>query len=233
MNQPAITIKNISKKFGWTQALSDVSFEIMEGEVHALLGENGAGKSTLIKIISGVTPKDGGSIIAFGEDLNIKNPQQARQKGINVVYQELSLVPNLTVVENILASTEPMNKFSKMDKKNLPEHVRQILDKFNINPSAIVRNLGIGMQQMVEIAGAVSRNCKLLILDEPTAALTTEEANELFRLIGELKARGVTIIYISHKISEILAISDKVSVLKDGAYVGTKLISECNETSLI
>ena len=233
MKKPAVIIKDISKKFGGTQALSDVSFEIAEGEVHALLGENGAGKSTLIKIISGVTPKDKGAIIFDGEELAVKNPQQAREKGINVVYQELSLVPNLTVVENILASTEPMNKFRKMDKKNLPEHVRQVLNKFNINPSTLVRNLGIGMQQMVEIAGAVSRNCKLLILDEPTAALTNEETNELFRLIGELKAKGVTIIYISHKISEILAIADSVSVLKDGLYVGTKPIAECDETSLI
>lgn len=233
MDQPAVVIKNISKRFGGTQALYNVSFDIAKGEVHALLGENGAGKSTLIKIISGVVQKDDGSVIFDGEELNVKNPQQARKKGINVVYQELSLVSELTVVENILASTEPMNKFRKMNKKNLPEHVRHILTRFNINPSTYVRNLGIGMQQMVEIAAAVSRDCKLLILDEPTAALTNEESSELFKLIDDLKSKGVTIIYISHKISEVMAISDSVSVLKDGLYVDTKPISECSETMLI
>ena len=233
MNRSAVVLKNISKRFGGTQALSDVSFEIAKGEVHALLGENGAGKSTLVKIISGVIPKDEGNILVDGEELRVKNPQQARQKGINVVYQELSLVPNLTVAENILASTERMNKFGKMDTKNMPGHIRQVLRKFHINPSTRVRHLGIGMQQMVEITSAISRNCKLLILDEPTAALTNEEIKELFRLIGELKQQGVTIIYISHKISEILTIADRVSVLKDGLYVGTKPIVECDEATLI
>jgi len=233
MDQPAVIIQNISKRFGGTQALSDVSFTVAKGEVHALLGENGAGKSTLIKIISGVTPKDEGEIIVDGEELHIRNPQQARKKGINVVYQELSLVPNLSVAENILASIEQMNKFTRLNTKKLPDHVVQMLRKFNIDPSMDVRHLGIGMQQMVEITGAVSANCKLLLLDEPTAALTNEEVEELFRFIGELKAQGVTIIYISHKISEIFMIADRVSVLKDGLYVGTKPVSECDETTPI
>lgn len=232
-NQTILSIQNISKRFGGTQALSQVSMELKRGEIHALMGENGAGKSTLIKIISGVISKDSGTILMEDKPLHVKSPQEARKQGINVVYQELSLIPNLTVAENICASSDRMNTFRAMNLYDLGEDVVSMLESFQINPFTIVKNLGIGAQQMVEIAGAISRNCKLLILDEPTAALTSDEVQILYGIIKKLKEQGVTIIYISHKLSEIFDIADRVTVLKDGKYVGTVEVSQCDEAQLV
>lgn len=228
-----LSIKNITKHFGGTHALNDVSFDLIEGEIHALLGENGAGKSTLVKIISGVIPKDDGEIIFEGQTLKIKNPQQARGMGINVVYQELSLVPSLSVAENISASNEPMNTFKIMKLNNLGEDALAILNMLKIDPYTQVRNLGIGAQQMVEIAGAISRNCKLLILDEPTASLTNDEVEELYKIIHILKESGVTIVYISHKLSEVFNIADRATVLKDGKFIATLNVAEIEEKKIV
>jgi ribose transport system ATP-binding protein len=228
-----ISLMNISKKFGGTQALDDVSFNIRKGEIHALLGENGAGKSTLVKIISGAIPRDSGQIIFEGEPYNVKNPQQARLAGVNVVYQEFSLVSSLSVAENICASNEPMNTFRVMKLNQLNEEAKNILTKFNIDPNALVKNLGVGAQQMVEIAGAISRSCKLLVLDEPTASLTKDEVKELFKIISILKENEVTVIYITHKITEVFEIADRATVLKDGNYVATVNVKDVDENDIV
>jgi ABC-type sugar transport system ATPase subunit len=228
-----LSIRNISKRFGGTQALDDVSFDIRRGEIHALLGENGAGKSTLIKIISGVVSKDQGSIFLEGRELKIKNAQQARESGINVVYQELSLVPELSVAENIFASSNRMNSFRLMKLNSLSEEVMAIVRMMKIDLKTPVKALGIGAQQMVEIAGALSRRCKLLILDEPTASLTKEETGVLYRTMRALKDSGVIIIFISHKLSEVFDVADRATVMKDGRFVRTADVKDLDEKILI
>jgi len=232
-NNILLSIRNISKRFGGTQAIDNVSFDVKRGEIHALLGENGAGKSTLIKIISGVVAKDSGEILMEGEALSIKNTQQARGAGINVVYQELSLVPGLSVAENICASNEKMNTFKIMKLNNLGDDVRSILKMLKIDAKTPVRALGIGAQQMVEIAGAISRNCKLLILDEPTASLTNDETKELYKIMSMMKENGVTIIFISHKLSEVFDIADRATVMKDGKFVGTANVADLDEKKIV
>lgn len=232
-NDVILSLQNISKRFGGTQALDDVSFHIKKGEVHALLGENGAGKSTLIKIISGVIGRDSGTITFDGKDVDIKNPQQARQAGINVVYQELSLVPELSVAENICASNSRMDTFKIMNRSEIGEQAAEILNMLHIDPKTPVKALGIGAQQMVEIAGAVMRDCKLLILDEPTASLTNDETQEMYKMVNVLKQSGVTIIFISHKLSEVFDIADRATVLKDGKFVITEDVANLTESKLV
>ena len=228
-----LSIEHISKHFGATQALDDVSFQLYKGEIHALLGENGAGKSTLVKIISGVITRDSGEIFFEDRPLKAKSPQQARMQGINVVYQELSLIPSLSVAENISASYEAMNTFRKMKLDGLKQDSLALLKMLKIRPKTLVKNLGIGAQQIVEIAGAISRECKLLILDEPTASLTSEEVEVLFHIMRHLKKEGVTIIYISHKLSEVCEIADRVTVLKDACFVDTLNIEDIDEKRII
>jgi len=228
-----LSIRNICKRFGGTQALKDVSFDILKGEVHAVMGENGAGKSTLVKIISAVVAKDTGSIILNGEELTAKTPQESRAAGINIVYQELSLSPFLTVGENISASSSPMANFKLMNPTYLDEEAEHLLNINNIDPKTEIRELGVGSQQIVEIAGALSRKCRLLILDEPTSSLTTKETDDLFRIIEILKKRDVTVIYISHKINEVFRIADRISVLKDGEYMGTVERADTKQDTII
>ncbi len=228
-----LSIRNVSKRFGGTQALDDVSFDVQKGEIHALLGENGAGKSTLIKIISGVVQKDRGSVFLDGRELKVRNAQQSRELGINVVYQELSLIPDLSVAENIFASSVNMNSMKFMRIGNLGSDVMSIVEMLDIDLRTPVRNLGIGAQQMVEIAGAISRKCRILILDEPTASLTNEEVKILYRIIRMLKDQGVIIIFISHKLSEVFDIADRATVMKDGRYVATDRVGNLDENSLI
>ena len=187
----------------------------------------------MIKIISGVVAKDSGEIFLDGEPLRVKNPQQARTEGINVVYQELSLVPGLSIAENICASNERMNTFKIMDLNDLGEDVMSILGRLKVDPKTPVKALGIGAQQMVEIAGAICRNCRLLILDEPTASLTDEEIEELYKIMAMLKEHGTTIIYISHKLSEVFDIADRATVLKDGKFVTTANVKDLDERTLV
>ncbi|MEI6386625.1 MAG: sugar ABC transporter ATP-binding protein [Spirochaetota bacterium] len=228
-----LSIRNVSKRFGGTQALDGVSFDVQKGEIHALLGENGAGKSTLIKIISGVVQKDRGSVFLDGRELRVRNAQQSRELGINVVYQELALIPDLSVAENIFASSVNMNSMKLMKVGNLGSDVMSIVEMLDIDLRTPVRNLGIGAQQMVEIAGAISRKCRILILDEPTASLTNEEVKILYRIIRMLKGLGVIIIFISHKLSEVFDIADRATVMKDGRYVATDEVGNLDENSLI
>jgi len=228
-----LCIKGVSKRFGGTQALKDVGFDILKGEVHAIMGENGAGKSTLIKIISSVVAKDTGSIIYDGVELVAKNPQESRAAGINIVYQELSLSPFLTVGENISASSSPMANFKIMNSTHLDEEAEHLLTINGIDSKTEIRDLGVGSQQIVEIAGALSRKCRLLILDEPTSSLTTKETDDLFRIIEILKKRDVTVIYISHKINEVFRIADRITVLKDGEYMGTVKREDTKQDTII
>lgn len=215
--------------------MSDVSFDLKAGEVHVLLGENGAGKSTLIKIISGVYTQDEGEILFSGKPVKIETPHDAMNYGVSTIYQEFSLVPDMTVAENICLGKEP--KWGKffVNQRKMVETAKGILDKLGLplDPSRKTRSLRVGEQQMVEIAKALSIESKVLILDEPTAALTARETEYLFKIIQELKRHGVGIIYISHRLEEIQEIGDRVTVLRDGEYVGTRKVEQTNTDELI
>jgi ribose transport system ATP-binding protein len=221
---PLISIRNLSKSFPGVRALSHVQFELLGGEVHALVGENGAGKSTLMKILAGVYSKDSGEILYNGEPVNFVSPGAAQAVGIWIVHQELQLMNHLTVAQNIFIGREPRGRLGiLLDEDKLNRQAREILDHMNLDldPRAIVGGLTVAMQQMVEIAKALSFHSRVLIMDEPTAALNDAEIADLFNMIRELKARGVGIVYISHKMDELKQISDRVTVLRDGEYVAT------------
>src|SRR5512136_1990755 len=222
-----LDIKNVTKQFPGVTALSDVSIQIRRGEIHCLCGENGAGKSTLIKILSGVYPWGSyeGRILYDGKELKLGGSSigQAIQEGIAVVYQELTLVPDMTVGENIYLGKEPVERGS-INWDKLYADTRQILAKYHldIQPQAIVKRLGVGKMQMTEIAKALSENAKILILDEPTSALAEAEIEKLMEILHTLKETGVTCIYISHKMDEFFRIADNVTVLRDGKFVTTQ-----------
>ena len=232
---PLLQLRDIVKRFPGVLALSGVNFELEAGEVHVLLGENGAGKSTLIKIISGVYNQDEGEIWFSGEPAKIENPHHAMDYGVATIYQEFSLVPDMTVAENICLGKEPQLGKVFIHQREIVETARGVLDKLGLplDPSRKARTLRVGEQQMVEIAKALSIESKVLILDEPTAALTDRETEHLFEIIQELKRHGVGIIYISHRLEEIQQIGDRVSVLRDGQYVGTRSVAETNTDELI
>jgi ribose transport system ATP-binding protein len=219
-----ISVKNLCKSFPGVRALHDVQFELMAGEVHALMGENGAGKSTLMKILAGVYTKDSGEILYDGRPVDFAGPRDAQAVGIGIIHQELHLMNHLTVAQNIFIGREPRGRLGVfLDEDKLNRRAAELLDHMNLklDPRATVGALTVAKQQMVEIAKALSFNSRVLIMDEPTAALNNEEVGELFKMIRELKARGVGIIYISHKLDELKQISDRVTVLRDGEYVGT------------
>ena len=228
-----VTLNNIFKSFGGVRALKDVSFEINSGEVHALLGENGAGKSTLMKILSGAQAKDGGKIFVDGKEVHFKNTSDSKKLGIGIIYQEFSLVPDLSVAENIF--------LDKLDKSlwvnwNDIEKKSAVLIKrlgFSIHPLTKVSSLSVAEQQIVEIAKVLSDDVRLIILDEPTAVLGSKEVEKLFEILNELKNQGVGIVYISHHFKEIFAIADRVTILKDGFSIQTNLITEVSKDSLI
>ncbi len=236
MTDPILKLENITKRFPGVLALDNMQLEVYPGEVHALLGENGAGKSTLMKIISGVYPKDEGKIFYIGEERDIKNPTMARDLGINIIYQEFNLFPQLTVAQNIFAGREPQS-FIKgiLSEKKLNQEAQIIIDSLNLDfsPTEKIENLSVARQQMVEIAKAVSFNADVLIMDEPTAALTESEINELFKTIKKFRAQGVAIIYISHRLQELDQIADRVTVFRDGQWVGTKKYQETSKSELI
>ncbi len=234
-NDGLLSIEGISKSFPGVQALSDLSMEIRRGEILALVGENGAGKSTLIKILSGVYRPDSGRIRINGQEVRFQNPLQAVEAGIGVVYQELSLVPNLSVAENTFGGRPPTNGIGLMNMPELQRKTAELLDQFQVefNSRTQVGSLSLGNQQLVEIIKALATNAKILILDEPTSSLSLQEANILFERLKQLKERGITIIYVSHHLEEIFEISDRVSVLRDGRYVGTKNTAETNENEIV
>ena len=222
--EPILKLEGISKSFPGVKALDDVSFDVRPGEVHVLMGENGAGKSTLIKIVSGVYRNDEGKIHFDGKEVHLQSPIQARNLGISTVYQELTLAPHLSVAENIYMGRLPKKGGGAfVDWKALYAQAGELIEEndLKLNPKAMVNSLTVGYRQMVEIARALSVNAKVVIFDEPTAVLTQEESSKLFMAIEKLKARGVGIIYISHRIAEILDMADRITVLRDGQFVKT------------
>jgi ribose transport system ATP-binding protein len=219
-----ISVKDVSKSFPGVRALSGVRFELMSGEVHALMGENGAGKSTLMKILAGVYTKDAGTILYNGAAVDFANPREAQAAGIGIIHQELQLMNHLTVAQNIFIGREPKRAFGLLlDEDKLNRQAQALLEHMglHLDPRTNMGSLTVAKQQMVEIAKSLSYNTRVLIMDEPTAALNAAEIDELFKMILELKGRGVGIIYISHKVDELKQISDRVTVLRDGEYVGT------------
>lgn len=219
----ALLVKDVSKKFPGVQALNSVSLEVLPGEVHALVGENGAGKSTLINILSGVIKPDSGEIFLIGNKVEIENPLQARRMGISTVYQELSVVPQLTVAENIFLGREPRGRLRLLDKESLFEQSSQVLEAigYQIDPRRRVGTLSIAEQQMVEIARNVSADSRILIMDEPTSSLSRAEVQKLFGIIAGLKEKGISIIYVSHEMEEIFEMADRITVFRNGENVAT------------
>jgi ribose transport system ATP-binding protein len=228
-------MQHITKCYPGVLALDDVHFELEPGEVHVLIGENGAGKSTLMKILSGAERKDAGDIFIEGNKVEITSPRDAKQLGIMMIYQELNLVPQLSVAENILLGKEPMNRGPFVDWKTLYSQARALLDRLgsDLTEKAKVSGLSIAQQQVVEIAKALSSEAKIMVMDEPSAALTTKEVADLFKLIRWLKAQGISVIYISHRLEELFEIGDNVTVLRDGKWIDTKKVSEVDKTELI
>lgn len=232
MQEPIITVKKITKTYPGVVALNDVSLSFERGEVHALLGENGAGKSTLIKVISGAIEPDSGSIRIGGHEYPKMSPGLARENGVAVIYQEFSLVEPLSVAQNVFLGE---NQGALVDYKSLKKKAAAIFKEMNvdIDPSAKVLGLSPAKKQLVEIAKAISRNAKILIMDEPSAPLSASEVETMFEIIGRLKSKGVTIIYISHRLEELFRISDRVTVMRDGCYVDTLVTKQTNRKELI
>src|SRR6266850_2788052 len=222
---PFLELRGIVRRFPGVLALNGVSLEVRAGEAHALLGENGAGKSTFIKTIAGVYRADAGEIRVDGRPARVRNPRDAQALGISTIYQEFTLAPDMTVAENIFLGREPlrMRALSIVDRRELVRRTRDVLTSLDlhIDPHATVKHLGVAQQQMVEIAKALSLDARLIIMDEPTATLTSTEIDRLFKTIGRLKQRGVAIVYVSHRLDEVKAIGDRATILRDGAYVGT------------
>ena len=218
MGETILKMQGIQKYFSGVHALKGVNFELKAGEVHALMGENGAGKSTLIKVLCGIHKNDGGTIEYFGEQVSFHNIAESQAAGISVIHQELNMMNHLTVAQNMFIGREMMSHGFINDKK-MEEQAKLLFDKMGvrIDPSIKLGELTVGKQQMVEIAKAVSRDCKLLVLDEPTAALTQPEVEELFKIMRDLQAKGIGMIYISHRMDEINRISDRVTVMRDKA----------------
>lgn len=224
MVEALISVRNLSKSFPGVRALHGCDFDLRGGEVHAVMGENGAGKSTLMKIIAGVHQPDSGEILVDGRPATIDGPRAAQAMGIGIIHQELNLMPHLSVAANIFIGREPRGRLGVfIDEAKLRKDARALFERLNLalDPDIEVGALSVARQQMVEIAKALSLNSRVLIMDEPTAALTSEESGDLFRIIRQLKAQGIGIIYISHKMDELFAIADRITVLRDGEGVGT------------
>ena len=232
---PLLTLRGIRKEFPGVIALDGVDLELLAGEVHVLLGENGAGKSTLMKIIAGAVARDAGEIRVNGAATEIANPRHAQSLGIGIIYQEFNLIPHLTAGENILLGREPKLAPGIIDQRRLMREAQHHLDALGvaIDARTTVSRLSVAQQQMVEVAKALSVDARVLIMDEPTSALTGQEIKELFAAIGRLKARGVAIAYISHRMEEIFAIGDRVTVLRDGRNVGTCAIGATTMAELV
>lgn len=224
-----IQMTGITKAFNGNTVLNNVEFEIAPGEIHALMGENGAGKSTLMKILTGIYTKDSGEITIKGKPVEFKNPKEAEQAGIAVIHQELNILPDLSVAENLfLGNEKTFGKSGILKTKEMNRAAREVLLSLglDIDVKTTARNLSVGKQQIVEIAKAISSNAEVIIMDEPTAALTDREIETLFETIRALQAKGVSFVYISHRMEEIFAICDRITILRDGSYVGVRNIKE-------
>nr|WP_314757234.1 sugar ABC transporter ATP-binding protein [uncultured Lachnoanaerobaculum sp.] len=229
-----LTMKNIKKSFSGVAALKNAELELNKGEVVALMGENGAGKSTLMKILTGIYSKDEGTVTFEGKEVEYKSVSESEEAGIAIVHQELNMMNDLTVAQNLFIGKE-RKKGIFIDDAKMAGDAKELFKKLNvdINPNVKIGNLTVGKQQMVEIAKAISTNAKVIVFDEPTAALTDSEIEELFKVINDLRAKGTGIIYISHRMDEINVISDKVIVMRDGEYVGTLVTKECTKDDII
>lgn len=230
-----LRVSGISKAFPSVRALDDVRFELRRGTVHALMGENGAGKSTLMKILAGVIQPDEGSIYLKGRRVSLKTPLEALGHGIAMIHQELNLMPSMTVAENVWIRREPLNRLGLVDHARMRRMTQALFDRLNIgvDPDARIGELAVASRQMVEIAKAISYESDVLIMDEPTSALTEKEADHLFEIIADLKKSGVGIVYISHKMDEILKISDDISIFRDGKYIGTYRNGEITRDEIV
>ncbi len=233
--QSVLTLENITKEFPGVKALDDVSLDFAPAEVHGLVGENGAGKSTLMKILCGVYKPDGGRVFLKGRQVSFRNPQEAQLAGISIIFQEFSLIRGFDVADNVFLNREPVRLFGHMDKRKAREMTRALLAEIGIelDISRKVEELTVVQQQVVEIVKALSCRASVLIMDEPSAALTDKELRKLFDIIRTLKARGVTVIYISHMLEEIFQIADRVTVLKDGKVMGTRPAAELTRGELV
>ncbi len=234
-NLPVLQMQQIRKTFPGVVALDGVDFELCKGEVHVLLGENGAGKSTLIKILSGAHQKDGGRILLNGREVAIRNPRHALELGIGSIYQELTLVPHLSAAENIFLGREPVRAKGIIDDRRLTGDAQALLTDLGVEIPArsLVRDLGVAQQQMVEVAKALSLEAAILIMDEPTSALTEQEIRILFGVIRRLQAKGVSVIYISHRLEELFEIGDRVTILRDGRSVGSRAVADVSRSELV
>lgn len=234
MGDIILTMKNIDKSFPGVHALDHVNLELRKGEVHALMGENGAGKSTLMKVLTGIYKKDSGTITYEGKEVEFKNTKAAQDAGIVIVHQELNMLGHLTVAQNLFIGRE-FKKGFRIDDKKMNEEAQKLFDKLHvdIDPTERMSDLTVGKQQMCEIAKAVSFDAKVIIFDEPSAALTETEIEALFQIIRDLKQKGIAMVYISHRMDEIKMITDRVTVMRDGAYVGTVRTEECTKEDII
>jgi ribose transport system ATP-binding protein len=228
-------MQGITKIFPGVVALEDVDFDLKGGEVHVLLGENGAGKSTLMKVLAGAYKPDKGKIFIDGKEVEIQNPKQAQSLGIGIIYQEFNLVPYLTVAENVFIDDFPRNRFGIINRKKMHAGAHEILRGMNMNvdTAKLITEISTAQQQMVEVAKAMKYKSKILIMDEPTASLSEREIEQLFATIRDLKSKGIGIIYISHRMQELWEIGDRVSVLRDGHYVGTRELKDVNPADLV
>lgn len=235
MSNVVLEMKNITKEFPGVKALSNVNFKIYDGKVMALLGENGAGKSTLMKILTGVYQKTSGEMIYKGEKVEFKNTKMSQEKGISIIHQELNLIPGLTVAENIFLGREPINNLRKIDWNKMFGDAKKLLEELGIafSPKILVSELSIGHQQMVEIAKALSFNAEVIVMDEPTDALTTKETESLFTVIRKLRSEGKSMVYITHRLDEVFEICDYATVLRDGQFIGENAIEQLNKDKII
>jgi ribose transport system ATP-binding protein len=229
-----LTMNGIDKSFPGVHALDHVNLEVKKGEVHALMGENGAGKSTLMKVLTGIYTKDEGTITYEGKEVEFSNPRDAQAAGIVIVHQELNMMNHLTVAQNIFIGREMMSGKLISDKK-MNEEAKKLFDKLNIDidPTEKMGRLTVGKQQMCEIAKAISHDAKVIVFDEPSAALTEAEIDELFKIIRDLREKQLGIVYISHRMDEIKVITDRVTVMRDGSYVGTLITEDCTKDDII
>jgi ribose transport system ATP-binding protein len=225
----------ISKSFPGVQALDDVALTVRRGRLHALLGENGAGKSTLMNILAGVFPPDRGQIALAGRPVRFRNPREAQAAGISIIFQELNLIPELSVAENIFLGREPTSRLGLIDYRTMHRQSRALLDELelDVSPQTPVSRLRVGAQQVVEIAKALSFQSRVIIMDEPTSAITDQEIGVLFRIIRQLKERGVGIIYITHKLDELSHVADDVTVLRDGKLIGTAQFAQLTHDDMV
>ena len=234
MGEVILTMKGIDKSFPGVHALDHVDLEVRKGEVHALMGENGAGKSTLMKVLTGIYKKDSGTITYEGKEVEFHNTREAQDAGVVIVHQELNMLGHLTVAQNIFIGRE-FKKGIRIDDKKMNEEAKKLFDRMHIDidPKETMSRLTVGKQQMCEIAKAISHKAKVIIFDEPSAALTEAEIEELFKIIRDLREQGLGIVYISHRMDEIKVITDRVTVMRDGAYVGTLITKDSTKDDII